>query len=253
MRFLYHAREEYEKDFPLPWWARPFRIFLPGLLNRLTKIDQKAAQSVDYWLANSDFVGKRISEFYHVESKTIYPGVETALFTQAAETTSKQDYFLAVGRFIPYKKFDLLVETFVKNGLTLKLAGRGPELERCKRLADGAKNIEFLGFVPDADLPVLYAGARAFLFPAEEDFGLTPIESMSAGTPVIYYAQGGAVESVGQWGISFDAQTVDSLQQSLNQFLDREQDLEITEIIERGNAFDEQWFRKKIKSFLEII
>jgi glycosyltransferase involved in cell wall biosynthesis len=253
VRFLYHAREEYSQKFPLPWWAKPVRFILPMLLNWLTKVDQKAVKKVDHWISNSDFVGKRIAAFYNQKSTTIYPGVETQEFVLAGKEHPKQDYFLAVGRFIPYKKFDLLIETFVKNKLKLKLAGRGPEWEYCKELAKNVKNIEFLGFVPDEDLAKLYARARAFLFPAEEDFGLTPIEAMAAGTPIIYYNKGGATESVGKWGTAFDEQTVESLQKTIDVFLKQEKEVSQKKITERGISFDEAKFREQLEGFLKKI
>ncbi len=249
VRFLYHAREEYTKGFPLPWWLTPVRLVLPILLHWLKKEDQKAVPAVDHWISNSDFVGKRIEEFYHKKSTTLYPGVETGEFEKAGKKENERHYFLAVGRFIPYKKFDSLVETFVKNGLPLKLAGRGPDLEKCKEMARGAKNIEFLGFVPDEDLAGLYVGARAFLFPAEEDFGLTPVEAMAAGTPVIYFNKGGATESVGKWGISFDKQTAESLQKAINDFMKIEKTIDKKKIIERGTSFDEARFREHLNTF----
>ena len=298
IRYLYHAREEYLKNFPIPWWGKWIRVFLPKILDYLEKIDQKAAKKVDYWIANSDFVGKRIQKFYNAESTTIYPGVETEKFAEAYEKykisrdfTSphpslsqknqppqsplsgggnlnfiknkspqpplseggKNDYFLAIGRFIPYKKFDLLVRTFAKNKLPLKLAGIGPELEKCQNLAKklGAENIEFLGFVPDENLAKLYAEAQAFIFPAEEDFGLTPIEAMSAGTPVIFYNRGGASESVGKWGIPFENQTEESLQKAIEQF--QKTDFDLEKIKSRGISFDEKIFRGKLAEFFDNI
>ncbi|MBT3348743.1 glycosyltransferase [bacterium] len=250
VRFLYHARDEYIFKFPLPWWGKPVRFFLPKILNWLEKIDQRAAKNVDFWIANSNFVGERISKFYHKKSTTIYPGVETQSFAAAGKKKSERKYFLAVGRFIPYKKFDLLVEVFKKNGLKLKLAGRGPDFEKCRELARGAENIEFLGFAPDENLPNLYAGARAFLFPAEEDFGLTPVEAMAAGTPVIFFSRGGATESVGEWGTPFSAQTPESLQRAIDTFLKSEKTLDREKIFERGAEFDEKNFREKFADFL---
>jgi glycosyltransferase involved in cell wall biosynthesis len=251
-RFLYHAREDYIKNFPIPWWGKWIRFFLPQILNYLEKVDQKAAKKVDYWIANSDFVGKRIQKFYNSKSVTIYPGVETAEFQNFAEIT-KKDYFLAIGRFIPYKKFDLLVRTFAANKLPLKLAGIGPELEKCQNLAKklGADNIEFLGFVCDENLAKLYAEAQAFIFPAEEDFGLTPIEAMSSGTPVIFYNRGGASESVGKWGIPFEEQRIESLQQAIEKFQKTEFDLE--KVKNRGILFDEENFRENLAEFIEGI
>jgi len=283
VRFLYHARQEYVKEYPLPWFLKPFKWTLPLLLDVLTKKDQAAAKNVDYFLANSDFVGKRVKEFYHRDAKTIYPCVDTESFlkakksppppfTKGAETPERknppaplypfattlrvnfrgQEYFLALGRFIPYKKFDLLVETFAKNKLPLKLVGSGPDLARCKDLAEklGAKNIEFLGFAQRETLPMLYAKARAFLFPAEEDFGLTPVEAMCSGTPVIYFGKGGAVESVGKWGISFAEQTPVSLQKGIEEFLTKEKTFDPEALRKRGAEFDVKVFQGKVREFL---
>lgn len=253
VRFLYHAREEYAKGFPLPWWGKPVRVALPKLLNKLTVVDQEAAKEVDAWIANSDFVAERIKKYYYSDAETIYPGVETGEFEKVGKERRGRDYFLAVGRFIPYKKFDLLVETFKRNGLHLRLAGRGPEFEKCRELAAGAPNIDFLGFVPDEDLASLYAGARAFLFPAEEDFGLTPVEAMAAGTPVIYYNGGGATESVGEWGVGFDVQDVESLQGAIDDFMKGGRGIKRSDIVERGVSFDEKNFREKLSIFLKSL
>lgn len=250
-RFLYHAKDEYIKSFPLPWWTKWIRIFLPLILNYLEKIDQNSAKKVDYWISNSDFVGKRIKKFYKTNSTTIYPGVQTAVFSKLANIKNKKKYFLAVGRFIPYKKFDLLVKTFANNKLPLKLAGIGPDLDKCKNLAKklNANNIDFLGFVKDEKLPKLYAEAQAFIFPAEEDFGLTPIEAMSAGTPVVFYNKGGARESVGKLGISFEKQDAESLQKAINKFQNKK--IDIQKVKSRGISFDENVFRENFSKFIK--
>ncbi len=249
-RYLYNARQEYLETYPLPWWLRPFKVFLPKLLDYLTKKDQKAAQNVDYFISNSDYIGQRIDTYYKQDSQTIYPCIEADRLLNSQR--KRDDYFLAVGRFIPYKRFDLLVETFVKNGLPLKLGGTGPEMDRCKGLARGARNIEFLGFVPTEDLPNLYAGARAFLFPAEEDFGLTPVEAMCAGVPVVAYGKGGAIESVTpDTGIFFGEQSIESLQKSIDNFILNEQKFSSKKIKERGAQFDVKIFQENLIQFME--
>lgn len=255
IRFLYHARDEYLTDYPLPWWMKPVKFLLPKLLDHLTRVDQTAAEQVDSFLSNSNFVGERIKTYYNRDSKTLYPCVNTEPFLKAAAQLPKKDYFLAVGRFIPYKKFDLLVETFIEKKLPLKLIGSGPELEKCKSLAlsQGAENIEFLGFVNRALLPEIFAQARAFMFPVEEDFGLTPVEAMSAGTPVIYYNQGGATESVGKWGIPFAEQTVEGLKKGIEEFIEKENSFSRNELCERGKVFDEEVFIKKLQEYVKNI
>jgi len=251
-RYLYHAREEYLTKYPLPKWLKALSFVFPALLNYLTKKDQAAAQAVDHFISNSDFVGARIKKFYNRDSKTIYPCTDLKPFlnihTPVHRSFSEGGYYLALGRFIPYKNFDLLVKTFVKNGLPLKLGGIGPELARCKQLAGGAKNIEFLEFVDYEDLPMLYAGAKAFLFPAEEDFGLTPVEAMATGTPVIALGKGGALESVNKdSGLFFDEPNVDSLQTALNQ-LDQLK-FEPQKIKNRAIEFDEKMFQNALREF----
>jgi len=262
-RYLYHAKDEYLTQYKLPWWAKPGKLILPKLLNYLKKIDRLAAHNVDYFISNSDYIGKRIEKYYGRPSETIYPGINCSTFTRSPLCPAKKsghlphkggekvgDYFLAVGRFIPYKKMDLLVKTFKENKLKLKLAGIGPELERCKQLASGADNIEFLGFVENNDLPDLYAEARAFLFPAEEDFGLTPIEAMASGCPVIYYAKGGACESVGDQGFGFESQTKDSLQKILKTFMKKERAIERKKLLAHAQDFDKSVFQKNIEEYI---
>jgi len=156
--------------------------------------------------------------------------------------------------FIPYKKFDLLVRTFAENGLPLKLGGIGPELERCTVMAHEmqANNIECLGFVPYDDLPELYVGARAFLFPAEEDFGLTPVEAMAAGRPIIAYGRGGATESVTkETGLFFKQQIPRSLHETIEEFVNNEQNFSSEKIRARAEQFSVKNFQQQLLEFVE--
>ncbi|NCP67735.1 glycosyltransferase family 4 protein [Candidatus Peregrinibacteria bacterium] len=249
-RYLYNARQEYIETYPLPAWLKPFKALLPKLLDYLTVKDLKGAKGVDYFISNSNFIAARIQKYYGREAKTIYPCTNTKIFSPQPE---RGDYFLAVGRFIPYKRFDLLVKTFAKNGLPLKLGGVGPEFERCKAMAQEfqAKNIEFMGFVPYSDLPGLYAGARAFLFPAEEDFGLTPVEAMASGVPVIAFGKGGATESVNsKTGLFFEAQNPRSLQESIDKFIRIEQKFSSEEIADYAEKFSVEHFQQQIIEFV---
>jgi len=252
-RYLYNAREEYLESYPLPWWLKPFKGLLPKLLDRLTKQDLAGAKGVDYFIANSNFIAARIKKYYGRTATTIYPCTDTSKFAPALNADKTKSYFLALGRFIPYKRFDLLVATFALNGLPLKLGGIGPELERCKQIAHEkqAKNIEFLDFVPYADLPDLYAQARAFLFPAEEDFGLTPVEAMASGVPVIAFGQGGATESVTRsTGIFFEAQNPRSLQSAIDEFIINEQKFSSDVIAQHADNFSVKNFQQEIKAFI---
>lgn len=251
-RYLYHARADYVQNYPLPIWMKPLKIIFPILITYLTKKDQQAARDVDHFISNSNFVGQRIKKYYQRDSTTIYPCIEVDQF-QVQTPQSPDSYYLALGRFIPYKNFDLLVRTFIQNGRPLKLGGVGPELEKCKQLAQGAPNIEFLGFVDYEVLPSLYTGAKAFLFPAEEDFGLTPVEAMATGTPIIALGRGGARESVTEkTGVFFDEPTVPSLQEAIDRFEKNEQKFSSKEIIDRASQFDEKVFQEKLGSFVAV-
>ena len=257
VRYLHHAKSEYISDFPLPKILAPARFFLPKFLQHLAKKDVDAAQKVDHFVANSVFISKRISKFYHRDSQVIFPGVSTQSFLQAGQKNQKSDFFFAVGRFVPYKNFHLLVETFAKffPDLPLKLGGTGPELERCKTLAKklGAKNIEFLGFVPQENLPDFFARARGFLFPAEEDFGITPVESMAAGTPIIFLAKGGARESVPKFaGTGFDHESSGSLRGAVSEFL-QQKNWDSKKISAHAKKFERENFIRSVRNLVEKV
>lgn len=189
--------------------ARP----LIGLLRRW---DYKAAQRVDHFIAISTDIQKRIKTFYGRESTIIYPPVDVA--ERFVPTASHDDYFLSVGRLVPYKRVDLAVQACTRLGLPLKVAGKGRDLERLQAMA--GPTIEFLGFVPDNDLPGLFARAKAFIFPGLEDFGITPVQAQAAGRPVVAFKGGGALDTVinGNTGTFFGEQTVDALMSVLQDF-----------------------------------
>lgn len=250
-RYLYHAREEYMQTYPLPWFLRPAKWMLPKVLDYLTKKDLAAVEGVDIFLANSRYIAERIKTWYHREAQVVYPGLSLSSYTAAEKMQGqkKRDYYLAVGRFIPYKQFPLIVKAFAGTGRWLILAGTGPELALCKKLAGelGAEHIEFPGFVEEASLPALYAGARAFLFPVEEDFGLTPLEAMAAGTPVIAYNKGGAAETVTQkTGVFFDAQDAATLRHAVEDFEAREDTFDRGAIQARALEFSDEAFCEHI-------
>jgi len=169
------------------------RYVMPLFRGYLRAWDVKTAGRVDHYLANSAHVAERIARHYQRQATVIHPPVEAGRFAPvpAAEV---EDYYLVVSACAPYKRVDLAVSACARSGRRLKVVGIGPELERLKTLA--GPTVEFLGWQPDEALPGLYARARALLFPGEEDFGITPLESMAAGRPVVAYARGGALETV---------------------------------------------------------
>ena len=169
------------------------RHVMPFFRGYLQAWDVKSAGRVDHYLANSAHVAQRIARHYHRPATVIHPPVEAARFVPVP-TAEVEDYYLVVSALAPYKRVDLAVSACSRSGRRLKVVGTGPELERLRALA--GPTVEFLGWQPDQALPGLYARARAFLFPGEEDFGITPLESMAAGRPVAAYARGGALETV---------------------------------------------------------
>lgn len=196
---------------------RADNILARPLKNILRRWDLKAAQKPDVLIAISKTVRQRIKEVYHRDSLVIYPPVEVDRFNIVPKKEI-QDYFLSVGRLVPYKKVDLLVETFNELGWPLKIIGSGPEENKLKKMAKA--NIEFLGLVSNEKRDWYYQRARAFVFPADEDFGIVPIEAMASGCPVIAYGQGGASETVteGLNGLFFPMQNKQSLILALKYF-----------------------------------
>ncbi len=222
------------------------RRFLPPFLTFLRQWDRLAADRVDHFIAISAEIRRRIAKVYRRESTIIYPPVETTRFEPSNRV---EGYYLFVGRLVPYRRLDLLIEAFNKMKRPLCIAGSGRDKERLQTLA--GPTVEFLGYVPDEDLPDLVARCRAFMFPGEEDFGIAPIQAMAAGRPVIAYAGGGALETVipGQTGVLFTEQTVDAI---INAVESLDADKVNTAVIRHhAEQFDTAVFQQKIKSFIE--
>lgn len=187
-RYLWTDTHSYIEDLSYNWLIK---LILPPIISKLRMWDRMSAERVDYFLANSENVRRRIQKFYHRDAEVIYPPVEIEKFKVAGKIGN---FFLTGGRLVPYKKFDITIRAFNRLGLPLKIFGTGPEEEKMKELA--GPNIEFLGAVSDEEKADLYAKAIAFIHPQVEDFGITAVESMAAGRPVIAFGQGGALETV---------------------------------------------------------
>ncbi len=220
---------------------------LRPLIAMLRRWDYAAAQRVDHFVAISTEIQDRIRTYYDRESTIIFPPVDTTRFA-AARTDEVGDYFLIVSRLIPYKRIDLAVEACTRLGLKLKIGGRGRDLDRLKALA--GPTVEFLGYVPDDELPGLMARAKAFLFPGFEDFGITPVQAQAAGRPVIAYASGGALDTVvpGLSGVLFEEQTLDSLADTLAAFDAAAYDP--TAMQAHARRFDRLVFHRELAAFI---
>jgi len=231
-----------------------FTRFFQPVFYYLKRWDYRAGQKPDTLIANSRFIAGKIKEYYGRESAVIHPPVDTKqFFYRPIRANSSRKYYLAVGRLLQYKKFDLILETFARLGLPLKSVGSGPEKEslesRIKRL--GAANIELIPFVRNEDeLRKLYGGAKALIFPQVEDFGLVAAEAQACGTPVIAYAAGGALEIVenGKTGVLFSEQTAEALAQAVLQFESAKFDR--AKIARSAARFSKENFQK---SFLDAI
>ncbi|ADK83983.1 glycosyl transferase group 1 [Desulfarculus baarsii DSM 2075] len=167
------------------------RHVMPFARPWLRRWDVATAKGVDFFLANSHHVAGRIQRFYGRQAKVIHPPVETGRF---APDGRPRGYYLALGALVPYKRVDLAVRACTLTRRPLKVVGSGPEEAKLRAMA--GPTVEFLGWRPDSELPGLYAGAKALLFCGEEDFGITPLEAMASGAPVIALARGGALETV---------------------------------------------------------
>jgi glycosyltransferase involved in cell wall biosynthesis len=240
-RFLwrYHHYAQQEGLRPLT------RRVLTPLLTYLRMWDRLAAARVDYFIAISKEVRRRIAKFYGRDSVIIYPPVDTNRFLPARRV---DDYYLTVGRLVPYRRLDLLIEAFNKLDRPLLIAGSGRDRDRLEALAGPA--VTFLGYVPDDELPDLMARCRAFMWPGEEDFGIAPIQAMAAGRPVIAYARGGALDTViPGTGALFAEQSVTAIIDAVQAFDPTTADP--TFIRERARRFDAAVFKQQISHFVE--
>jgi UDP-N-acetylmuramyl pentapeptide phosphotransferase/UDP-N-acetylglucosamine-1-phosphate transferase/glycosyltransferase involved in cell wall biosynthesis len=191
-------------------------ILARSILHYIRNWDVQSVNRVDRFVTNSNYVGKRIEKIYRRDAVTIYPPVDVDNFTPEME---KEDFYLTVSRLVPYKKIDMIVEAFTKLGdRRLIVIGDGPDFEKIK--AKAGPNITMLGFQPHEHVKEYMQRARAFVFAAEEDFGIVPVEAQACGTPVIAYARGGVTESVvpGRTGTFFTRQTVESLLGAVKEF-----------------------------------
>ena len=223
------------------------RAVLPGQIYKLRQWDKCAADRVDYFIANSHYIAQRIKKYYRRDSDVIYPCVHI----NEAPFVPKEDFYLVVGRFTWYKRMDLAVAACTKLGRRLVVIGTGDE-ERALRAMAGP-TVEFKGSLSDAEIREYYLRAKAFLFPGEEDFGITPVEAQSAGTPVLAFHRGGACETVvdGKTGLFFEAQTPDSLADCIQRFEREGVACSPEEIREHSRKFSEARFESELRDYCE--
>lgn len=246
LRYAWDDCHKYLEEFG---WPGPIKFIAPAFISYLRLWDRAAASRPDKLIANSSFVRRRIKKYYNQEAEVIHPPVETNKF-ELKPKTAAGDYYLMVGRFLPYKKFDVAISAFKDLKLPLKIIGFGPDFKRLKKMA--GPTVEFLGRVSDDDLLAsYYQKSRAFIFPQEEDFGIAAVEAMAAGRPVIGYRAGGALEIIreNKTGLFFDEQTPVALKEAVLKF--EKMKFDSLKISHWARQFDKEIFKQKIKDFVE--
>ena len=252
IRYCWDLQHQYLKESGLNRGIKG--LLAKWLLHKLRIWDLRTANGVDIFIANSHYIARRIFKVYRRKSTVIYPPVETELF-ELQEL--KGDYYLTASRMVPYKKIDLIVEAFSKMPQKkLIVIGDGPDYIKIKKKA--GQNVRMLGHQSFEVLKRHMQGAKAFIFAAEEDFGITPLEAQSCGTPVLAYGKGGSLETIrggnsplSKTGKFFEFQTVDAIISVVNEF---ENSLsEISPVVCRENAlnFSCQRFRMEIKNVID--
>jgi glycosyltransferase involved in cell wall biosynthesis len=213
-------------------------------------IDFKSSQNVDFFIANSEETKRRIEKFYRKNAVVIYPPVDFSLDSKV----ERGDYYLTGGRLARAKHTDLVIDAFAKNGLSLKVFGKGFAgfEDEVKDRIKGKANIEFVEEVSDDEKNRLMAGAKGFVFASrDEDFGIIPVEAMMAGTPVIAHSSGGPKETVieGKTGVFFDEFNVENLNNAIKKF--EKTKFDSAEISKYAQKFSRERFEKEIKKFVE--
>lgn len=241
MRYVWHQYRQHVSSFGLA--ALPVKILLASLRGW----DRAAAQRPNVLLANSHWTAECIRQAFGRESTVIYEPVKVENFHPAAK---RKDYYLTVARLVPYKRVDLIVEAFARLGLPLVVVGDGPEHAKIKRKSAG--NISILGEQSQETIAKLAGAAKAFVFAAEEDFGIAAVEAQAAGCPVIAYGRGGLRETVieGETGAFFSEQTVESLENKVREFEQGKFQFDQAAIVHNAQRFSANNFREAFSSFV---
>ena len=244
---FYHEYMEREKV------GRFGRCIIPPLMTYLRMWDRLAADRVDYFVANSTTVARRIEKYYRRDSVVIHPPVEVEQIRSLEEhiysEKDSEDFYLLVSRLVPYKRVDLAVKAFSRMGLPLVVIGDGSERSRLEAIA--GNTVRLLGRQPDEVVRSHFARCKAFIFPGEEDFGITPVEAQAAGKPVIAFGKGGVTDSVidGVTGVFFEEQSVDALMGAIERFQGMSFDRSV--IRKHAERFSEKVFAEKMMSFIQ--
>lgn len=248
MRYAWDLQHQYLKESGLDKGIKGY--IAKRILYNMRIWDQRTTHSIDHIIANSEFIARRIWKTYHRTAEVIYPPVDIATFTPCAQ---KQDFYLTASRLVPYKKIDLIVESFATMpDKKLVVIGDGPEMAKIKKKA--TKNIDILGYQSTDVLKDHMQRAKAFVFAAEEDFGIMPVEAQACGTPVIAYGKGGCletvrgIEQVNPSGLFFMEQNSKALCQAIKDFENYQDKFTIENCVANAKLFSTEMFKSKFKS-----
>jgi glycosyltransferase involved in cell wall biosynthesis len=252
MRYAWDLQHQYLNQANMERGLRG--MYVRWLLGRLRQWDVSCAHQVDHFIANSDYVARRINKVYRREATVIYPPVDIEHFTMRSD---KEDFYLLACRFVPYKRAEVVVESFARQPhRRLVVVGSGPASKQVRAAARSAPNIHFLSTVSQLELIDLMQRSRAFVFAAEEDFGITLVEAQACGTPVIAFGRGGAAEIVisetaghNPTGVLFDRQEADAITGAVERFEALEQELTSYACRENALRFSQPRFRSEMNVF----
>jgi glycosyltransferase involved in cell wall biosynthesis len=249
MRYMW---DQFDAYFGPGRASLPVRLAAAAVRPALQAWDRRTAAAPDVLVANSDHVARRIARFWGRQAEVIHPPVALGRFAAQASPPGDGGYFLWLGALAPYKRVDLAVEAFRRSGQVLWIAGDGQDARLLR--AGLPPNVRWLGKVSDAEVPELYRGARALVFPGEEDFGIAPLEALASGRPVIALARGGALETLTpETGVFFDAPTPEALVAALGRFEACERSFDPARARARAELFSEERFRAAIRVRVEAL
>ena len=248
IRYCWDMYNEYLEESHLDKGFKSWLVRL--MLHPIRQFDAIAGSRVDYYISNSDYVGQRIRKTYRRKATTIHPNIDISNFELCND---KQEYYLASSRLVAYKKIDTIIEAFnLMPDKKLVVIGGGPNLEAYRKLANA--NVTVMGYQPFDVLKDKMQHAKAFVFAADEDFGMIPIEAQSCGTPVIAYGHGGSLETVngGKTGLFFNEQTPEAIVEAVNKFESMgSHPFAPADCRQWAEGFSEERFKREIKEFVE--
>ena len=251
IRYAWDLQHQYLREAGLESGAKA--VLARWMLHKIRMWDTRTSNGVDHFIANSNFIAKRIKKVYGRDADVIYPPVDVDSFELEQ---FKENYYMTASRLVPYKRIDLIVEAFgFMPEKKLIVVGDGPEMAKIKRKAQ--KNVEILGYQSDLEMQNLMRKAKAFVFAAEEDFGITPVEAQACGTPVIAYGKGGALETVldinhskTPTGILFDKQNCDSIIEAVENFENSKDCYHPEDCRRNAMRFSVERFRMEIENYV---